>query len=117
LDLEKLNSRLDCAAILDQQLCDNSRSGRGDRYRSLVRFNLADDLVLGDAVSNGLLPSDVALRDGIGKSGTHDHFHLLPENPGGEDAPSHHWVLVEKSRRGRREDRRTRGLGGLRGEH
>jgi len=108
---------LDCAAILNQQLCDNSRSGRGHRHGGLVRFYLADDLVLRDAVSNGLLPSDVALRDGIGKGGTHDHFHLLPENPGGEDAPSHHWVLIEKSRRGRREDRRTRGLGGLRGEH
>jgi len=108
---------LDCAAIFDQQLCDYSRSGRGDRHGCLVRFNLADDLVLRDAVSNGLLPSDVALRDGVGKSGTHDHFNFFPENPGGEDAPSHHWVLIEKSRGGRRQDRRTRGLGGLRGEH
>merc|ERR1712172_119169 len=118
LDLEKLNSGLDCAAILDQQLCDHSRSGRGHRHASLVRFYLADDLVLGHAVSNGLLPSDVAHRDGIGESGTYDHFNFFPKNPGGEDAPSHHWVLIEKSRRGRRrKDRRTRGLGGLRGEH
>jgi len=108
---------LDCAAIFDQQLCDNSRSGGGDRHRGLVRFNLADNLVLRHAVSNGLLPPDVALRDGIGKGGADNHFNFFPKNPSGEDAPSHHWVLIEKSRRGRREDRRTRGLGGLRGEH
>ena len=46
LDLEKLNSRLNCAAILNQQLCDDSRSRGGHRHRSLVRLNLAENLVL-----------------------------------------------------------------------
>merc|ERR1719397_438804 len=32
LNLEKLNARLNCAAILNQQLCDYSRTGGGHRH-------------------------------------------------------------------------------------
>merc|ERR1712192_327382 len=59
----------------------------------------------GGILSTGAAPAAGALG-GIGGGGGRD--------ASGEDAPSHHRVLVEKSRRGSRlEDRRTRGLGGL----
>merc|ERR1719500_147801 len=46
LNLEKLSSRLNCAAILNQQLCDDSRTGGGHRHRGLVSLDFAENLVL-----------------------------------------------------------------------
>merc|ERR1712110_351329 len=114
LYLEKLNPRLNCGSILNQKFCDNSRTGGGHRHRGLVSLNFAENLIL-CAVTYRLLPSDVAFRNGIGKSRTHHHFHLLPQNSGGEDTPSDHWVLVKQRSSG--QDGGTRGLGRLSGKH
>ena len=89
LDFGERHAGVDGGAILDEQLLEDSAHGRGDRHGGLVRLDLADDLVDGDLVALGLLPPDVALRDGLGEGGALDRLDLVEEGGGRADGAEH----------------------------